>query len=584
MAWDIRPVIIFFILVSSVQHIWYFTSRIDDAATRRDDRAAALDDMEGAYGLPAGYENAHDGGNAEPHVNAAHERGNAATTPRRVAVGKATNRSVLSEGNESPPPLGWRSMASTLLFGAPSHSGNVSVPASDTGVEGGIGPPSFDNWTLYLWDSTPLLLHQGLFDAPGCRRGGEPNGHGKRSAHLRYKVDSDGSFNPWDSPTSEPESYDGKDEREEKYVYPWDIIDKLPPHDTRYAFKTCALVSNSGSLLDAKFGREIDEHDAVFRMNNAPTAGFEKYVGSKTTFDLLNRPHAEDVSKISSPEDQGNVSAVLFEADNWHLYRNILERQLRHMPYPSTLVLSPPFLSLVNALWVRLAKRWPRYANSCDGIKKASMLGENSQRCQKMLRDCQNDVCKPSSGFFALLMASQMCNQIDMYGFESYRRPWSNKPSRYHYFDEEEGTTAVHSFILIMKVFEFLSHRYPIVIKTPSYDPEKERMLEIKEREGKKQKQQDKAASAEEAATAMLQQQLHLRQKEKWRVQQILPYKQDSLLKAYNLKHSGTLGGGADGAYHVNSILERVGKASMHAAQISKARAISKEEIARYSS
>lgn len=39
----------------------------------------------------------------------------------------------------------------------------------------------------------------------------------------------------------------------------------------------------------AKFGSDIDEHDAVFRLNNAPTVGFEKYVGSKTTFNLLNR-------------------------------------------------------------------------------------------------------------------------------------------------------------------------------------------------------------------------------------------------------------------------------------------------------
>jgi hypothetical protein len=29
-----------------------------------------------------------------------------------------------------------------------------------TGVPGGIGAPSFDNWTLYMLDDSPLLLHQ----------------------------------------------------------------------------------------------------------------------------------------------------------------------------------------------------------------------------------------------------------------------------------------------------------------------------------------------------------------------------------------------------------------------------------------
>lgn len=112
------------------------------------------------------------------------------------------------------------------------------------------------------------------------------------------------------------------------------------------------------------------------------------------------------------------------------------------------------------------------------------MQGDVSNRCQKMLRDCQNDVCKPSSGFFALMMAAQMCNSIDMYGFESYQKATGikHKSTPYHYFDEEEGTTDVHSFILIMKVFEFLSHRYPIVIKTPTYGAEKERRKEFQEK------------------------------------------------------------------------------------------------------
>ena len=290
---------------------------------------------------------------------------------------------------------------------------------------------------------------------------------------------------------------------EEKFIYPWEIIEKLPYNDTQLQFKTCALVSNSGSLLEAEFGYEIDQHDAVFRMNNAPTMGFEQHVGMKTTFDLLNRPHAEEVSRMrfdGVPGEMPEVAAVLFEADNWHLYHHILERQLKHMPYPSTLVLSPQFLSHVNSLWMRLAKRWPRHANSCASIKRASREGENSQRCQKMLRDCQNDVCKPSSGFFALMMAAQMCNQIDMYGFESYRLQTSGRRGpRYHYFDEEVGTTSVHSFVLIMKVFEFLSHRYPITVKTPHYDPEKERLKELQETKANKQQQGNKSARNKKA-------------------------------------------------------------------------------------
>jgi|AntAceMinimDraft_12_1070368.scaffolds.fasta_scaffold152852_1 hypothetical protein len=44
-------------------------------------------------------------------------------------------------------------------------------------------------------------------------------------------------------------------------------------------FKLCALVSNSGALKNSGLGGEIDAHEAVFRINNAPTKGYEKDVG-----------------------------------------------------------------------------------------------------------------------------------------------------------------------------------------------------------------------------------------------------------------------------------------------------------------
>ncbi|RRT73094.1 hypothetical protein BHE74_00047347 [Ensete ventricosum] len=47
------------------------------------------------------------------------------------------------------------------------------------------------------------------------------------------------------------------------------ILPAKPPFHPRQ-FKTCAVVGNSGDLLKTEFGEEIDEHDAVFRDNEAP--------------------------------------------------------------------------------------------------------------------------------------------------------------------------------------------------------------------------------------------------------------------------------------------------------------------------
>ena len=51
----------------------------------------------------------------------------------------------------------------------------------------------------------------------------------------------------------------------------------------------CAIIGNSGHLLKSKWGAEIDKNDVVMRINQAPTKGYEKYVGKRTTHRLLNR-------------------------------------------------------------------------------------------------------------------------------------------------------------------------------------------------------------------------------------------------------------------------------------------------------
>jgi hypothetical protein len=54
------------------------------------------------------------------------------------------------------------------------------------------------------------------------------------------------------------------------------------------SFKSCAVVGNSGNLLLAQYGKEIDGHSVVFRVNQAPTRNYARHTGTKTNYRLLN--------------------------------------------------------------------------------------------------------------------------------------------------------------------------------------------------------------------------------------------------------------------------------------------------------
>ncbi|KAI4590839.1 hypothetical protein MJG53_001888, partial [Ovis ammon polii x Ovis aries] len=50
----------------------------------------------------------------------------------------------------------------------------------------------------------------------------------------------------------------------------------------------CAIVSNSGQMVGQKVGNEIDQSSCIWRMNNAPTKGYEEDVGRMTMIRVVS--------------------------------------------------------------------------------------------------------------------------------------------------------------------------------------------------------------------------------------------------------------------------------------------------------
>ncbi|XP_078172552.1 MALE GAMETOPHYTE DEFECTIVE 2 [Carex rostrata] len=101
---------------------------------------------------------------------------------------------------------------------------------------------------------------------------------------------------------------------------------KAPFHPRQ--FSTCAVVGNSGDLLKTEFGREIDEHDAVFRDNEAPVnEKYAKHVGLKRNFRLVVRGGARNMGEIL----KGSSDEVLVIKSVTHRDFN---RAIRELPNP----------------------------------------------------------------------------------------------------------------------------------------------------------------------------------------------------------------------------------------------------------
>jgi len=78
--------------------------------------------------------------------------------------------------------------------------------------------------------------------------------------------------------------------------------------------KDVALVASSSSLLNEELGSEIDKFNTVIRFNGAPTIGYEKYVGSKTTIRVMN--HAT-LRRAKNLREMKNSKFLIYTGDTW---------------------------------------------------------------------------------------------------------------------------------------------------------------------------------------------------------------------------------------------------------------------------
>ena len=265
--------------------------------------------------------------------------------------------------------------------------------------------------------------------------------------------------------------------------------DMLPFNEEEFTklrvFETCAIVGNSGSLLKSSLGVEIDSHDAVFRLNNAPagngmmTNGGESFensngrlmrdVGGKITVRVLNKKWTEKWSLESESKITERLEAdletnekVLYIASRCNVkeFTKFCKNTVKRRPnFVKALFLTSranshaaKLLSIfrrgISEILSPVVNYKPSDAFKFDG-------GDSSDRSGVGF-DATLDIFKggnaPSTGFLTAYMALQFCGNgregrgrrgaaVSVFGFsaDECKVHGCKTSGAYHYFPKEHG-------------------------------------------------------------------------------------------------------------------------------------------------
>ena len=194
----------------------------------------------------------------------------------------------------------------------------------------------------------------------------------------------------------------------------------IPEMDFTRRGKTCAVVGNGGvNMRDQNQGYGIDGADIVIRFNDGPTSGFEKYVGRKTTFRLINNQWSRHVADKGSKGPWAESEALLlFGSGAKRSFRNVCKRS------------TSPILFMDPTLSLRARELYRRVYARLSDANLVNAEGRNA----------------PPSGIEGLLLAFAVCDSVRVYGFHTDIPHHAVHTVPYHYHDKVTGADNAHSF------------------------------------------------------------------------------------------------------------------------------------------
>ncbi|XP_048056155.1 ST3 beta-galactoside alpha-2,3-sialyltransferase 3a isoform X2 [Megalobrama amblycephala] len=202
--------------------------------------------------------------------------------------------------------------------------------------------------------------------------------------------------------------------------------------------KKCIIIGNGGILYNKSLGSKIDQYDVVVRLNEAPVAGFEKDVGSKTTMRITYPEGA-----IQKPERYEKSSLFVFSA-----FKAMDFKWLRHMVFKDK-------LRTMEGFWKSVARVVPRDPEDMR-ILNPYFIQEAAFKFIGLPhnRGLMGRGNIPTLGTVAITMALHNCDEVAVAGF-GYDMNTPHAPL--HYYEKLKMSAIKESWTHnISKEKEFL--------------------------------------------------------------------------------------------------------------------------------
>ncbi|XP_041075701.1 alpha-N-acetylgalactosaminide alpha-2,6-sialyltransferase 2-like [Polyodon spathula] len=229
------------------------------------------------------------------------------------------------------------------------------------------------------------------------------------------------------------------------------MLDDWGSRANRPACVRCAVVGNGGILKGSQKGKEIDQHDYVFRTNGAVIEGFEEDVGSRTSFytfsanTLRNSMVAYFLLGFRGPPKSEETRFIFLsdhDQDYLLLKAAVTQTPIEKGPHRYK---TPPKQFGED---VRVEKFKMYHPDFIRYIRNRFLYA-------KVLTTRYRDYYRPSTGATMLLAAVHTCDQVSAYGFMT---PNYAKFSD-HYYDNAYRKVAFyinHDLMMEMRLWQQL--------------------------------------------------------------------------------------------------------------------------------